>query len=243
MKMLSLQLITHLVLITRVFAAADFIFGCMRAKTYKVTFTGLWTQLTHPKNYPTNASWSSLVAASHNHQYQFWVDGGKASNGIKDMAESGNMTALLDEIKVGGDNILDTLVLPGIDSGNGSHSGQLSFDGNHSVVSVITKLNPSPDWFVGIAGLNFCREESWASSDTDYWHPLDAGADSGLQFTSADFPTTPEESISELTGTNSNNATSSYFGYSPSVPAMATMTFDEIVQMPTTPPRGTYILY
>ena len=233
MKTLSLLLVTYLVLVSSLNTVAiSAFFDCKGTATYRVTFTGLWTSASHPTDYPPNAHWSSLVAVSHNYQYDLWRDGGLASRGMKNMAESGNETALLNQIRAEGAKVLDTLVLSGIGSGNGSRFGYLDVDGNHSLISVVTKFAPSPDWFVGAAGLDLCRESVWASSDTDNWFPFDAGTDSGLKFTSADSQTTPPEFIYRLTGTNPNNANSSFFGYS-SVPAMATVTFDQTVQVPT----------
>jgi hypothetical protein len=59
------------------------------------------------------------------------------------------------------------------------------------LLTLVTMIAPSPDWFVGVSGLPLFENGSWTSQrrvDLDAW---DAGTDSGATFTSADVVTTP----------------------------------------------------
>lgn len=46
--------------------------------------------------------------------------------------------------------VFDEFVLPAVNSGTGRSESQFFVDGNHSRVSLITRIAPSPDWFVGV---------------------------------------------------------------------------------------------
>jgi len=45
------------------------------------------------------------------------------------------------------------------------------------------KLDPSPDWFVGISGLELCLPNcNWITNKTINLYPWDAGIDSGVTY-------------------------------------------------------------
>lgn len=57
----------------------------------------------------------------------------------------------------------------------------------HHLVSLATGIIPSPDWFLGVANLELCREtidkrSEWAPTVTLNMYPYDAGTDSGKTF-------------------------------------------------------------
>jgi len=61
-------------------------------------------------------------------------------------------------------------------------------------------LAPSPDWFVGVSGLNLIENGDWVGEKVVVLQPWDAGTDSGATFSSADLRTSPAEPI-HLIGT------------------------------------------
>lgn len=68
----------------------------------QVAFEGRWTRNTHPRNYPSDlwsTRFSDIIGASHNSLYGFWDEQEHASEGMKDLAETGNTTELESEIK------------------------------------------------------------------------------------------------------------------------------------------------
>jgi hypothetical protein len=210
--------------------------GCPGNVQYQVTFDAFWTSSSHPKDYPAgSAHWSGLVGGSHNSQYEMWRPGGLSTRGMEEMAEFGGQTTLLNEMSQQGNKVLDTLKLSGIGSGTGKRSGDLDVDGTHSLVSLVSMIAPSPDWFVGVHDLDLCDGTTWIKSVTRDLFPYDAGTDSGLKFRSANDNTNPKEKIHLLTGTVPNNSQSSFYDYS-SVLRMATLTLTcDACEGPTTP--------
>jgi hypothetical protein len=69
---------------------------------------------------------------------------------MEEMAEFGGQTTLLNEMSQQGSKVLDTFKLSSIGSGTGSRSGDLDVDGTHSLVSLVSMIAPSPDWFDNI---------------------------------------------------------------------------------------------
>ena len=211
---------------------------CTGKAAYRVTFTGLWTASSHPKDYPAgSAHWSGLVGGSHNSQYEMWTPGGLSTTGMKNMAETGGQQTLLNEMAAQGSKVLATLRLSGIGLGSGSRSGDLEVDSTHSLVSLVAMLAPSPDWFAGVHDLDLCNRSTWIKSVARDLFPYDAGTDSGLRFKSANADTSPREKIHLLTGTVPNNTESSFYGYT--VPRMATLTLTcEACEGPSQPQGG-----
>jgi hypothetical protein len=56
-------------------------------------------------------------------------------------------------------------------------------------------IAPSPDWFVGVNGLNLFENGSFVNEKTIILYPYDAGTDSGTTYTSPDEPTEPPAPI------------------------------------------------
>ena len=72
--------------------------------TYRVTFDATWSASSHPSNFPPNPHFSPLIGATHLENTRFWETGNTASNGIKNMAETGSTSPLDREIQRSIDN-------------------------------------------------------------------------------------------------------------------------------------------
>lgn len=57
---------------------------------------------------------------------------------------------------------------------------------------------PSPDWFVGVDSLNLCEGDHWKEQETVELFPYDAGTDSGFTFSSPNFATIPQDTVTEV---------------------------------------------
>lgn len=68
-------------------------------------------------------------------------------------------------------------------------------------LSMMVKVIPSPDWFVGVDSLNLCEGGQWKQEVTLDLQPYDAGTDSGFTFSSPNFPTNPPENITRVSQT------------------------------------------
>lgn len=75
--------------------------ACDEAK-YELTFEGLWSRNTHPKDFPDDGwrtKFSDVIGASHAIDNQFWRYGNHSSPGMKEMAEFGATELLEEELK------------------------------------------------------------------------------------------------------------------------------------------------
>lgn len=57
----------------------------------------------------------------------------------------------------------------------------------HYQLSLATRLEPSPDWFVGVSGLNLCLPNcTWLDNKLINLYPWDGGTDAGYTYTVSD---------------------------------------------------------
>lgn len=78
-------------------------------------------------------------------------------------------------------------------------------------VSFLVKIIPSPDWFVGVDGLELCRNGRWRRKVYAHLRPMDAGTDKGLTYTSPNWPSHPPQKIFEITPSYPDHPASSFF--------------------------------
>ena len=66
---------------------------------------------------------------------------------------------------------------------------EFNVDSVRPLVSVIAKISPSPDWFIGVHDLDLCDRTNGKWVETKQVRPVypyDAGTDSGMEFTSGE---------------------------------------------------------
>ncbi len=169
---------------------------------YRIEFEATWSDSTHPNEFPANAHFSPLIGGVHNDSVSFWELGDTASPGMEDMAETGRTRTLADEIRAE----MPKHALAVIE-GRGTRSpGSVTIDTvvvnmDHPLVTLVTMIAPSPDWFVGVTGRSLLDEDGeWVDELEVFLYPLDAGTDSGNTYTSPNQNTSPKEPISSLRG-------------------------------------------
>ena len=165
---------------------------------YELVFTSDWTAESHPTDFPPNPHFSGLVGGTHRDDVRFWEVGQLASVGIEDVAERGRKGALIDEVTTsiqqgGAWSVISEL---GISGHRRSRTITFGISSTHPLVSIVTMLAPSPDWFVGVSGLDLLDGEQWRDELVIDLFPYDAGTDSGSTFTSDNIDTDPREVIS-----------------------------------------------
>lgn len=174
--------------------------GRSDAVTYRATFHSTWSPSTHPGvSLPAGAHFSPLVGAIHGDGVVFWQPGGFASLGIESMAETGSTGLLSNEIQqaITAGTAKRTLLGNGLDFTPSSTSLQFEIEPT-SVVTLVSMIAPSPDWFVGVHGLNLRPDGYWARQVQVPLYLYDAGTDSGALFNSPDADTQPRQPISRL---------------------------------------------
>lgn len=155
---------------------------------YRVTFDGTWSPATHPGGFPSNAHFSGLIGATHDLHVDFWEPGVQATAGIEDVAETGRKGVFSSEI--------DSAIAIGFAdkeiSGGGiataPGSVSLEFDANsrYSLLTLVSMIAPSPDWFVGVHDLSLIDNDGWIDDRVIELNPYDAGTDNGVSFNSPD---------------------------------------------------------
>lgn len=170
---------------------------------YSVAFNATWSQATHPSNWPANPHFSGLVGGTHNASVHFYRLGEAASEGIRLMAEQGQKTTLLNEIAPAIASGTAHLQLSGGGIGLSPGNVALTFPApmrrDFSLVTLVSMIAPSPDWFVGVDSLDLIENGQWVTNKTVTLYGLDAGTDSGVSYQSPDQVTTPRGVVTQFT--------------------------------------------
>jgi hypothetical protein len=167
---------------------------------YTVRFDATWSAQSHPVAFPDNAHFSPLVGGTHDSRVRFWRQGDLASPGIQNMAEAGQVSPLDDEVRAAiGRGRADQVLKGGDTDSPGSVSLSFTIRQEFPLVTLVTMVAPSPDWFVGVAGLPLLENGEWVEERVVRLVPWDAGTDSGGTFRTQNQPTTPHRPISHIT--------------------------------------------
>ena len=167
---------------------------------YDVTFDATWSSATHPGAYPAEAHFSPLIGSTHDAGGFFWQPGGLASPGIERMAELGSTFLLSQEINEAiNAGTSGRLILGGGINSPGSTGVSVRVTDDFPLVSLVTMVAPSPDWFVGVHGVALLENGTWVDQKVVQLFAYDAGTDSGPNFNSLDADTQPRETITRIT--------------------------------------------
>jgi hypothetical protein len=164
---------------------------------YLLTLEATWSKETHPTDFPANPHFSGLIGATHNDDVRLWKEGEGATPGIKNMAETGGKSPLDSEVEtlIAEGGACELISGGGIASSPGVVSVEFTASQDCPLVSVVSMIAPSPDWFVGVAGLSLYGDEGWIEEWVVDLYPYDAGTDSGQSYTAQDEPTAEREGI------------------------------------------------
>jgi hypothetical protein len=168
--------------------------------TYTVTFTATWSDTSHPVSFPTSAHFSGLIGATHDGGVTFWAPGALASPGIQAMAELGAKTPFDTEIAaaISAGTARDTLSGGAVARSPGSVALDFEIAVTHPRVTLVTMIAPSPDWFVGVAGLSLLANDRWVDSLVVDLRGWDAGTDDGASYIAPNAPSNPHVPIAPL---------------------------------------------
>ncbi|XP_045523128.1 spondin-2 [Pieris brassicae] len=176
---------------------------------YKMVLHTYWTREKFPKHYPDwrpPAQWSRVYGVSHSRSYVLFHLGRRVSPAIKQFAETGRLDSLGSS-----PGTLDVFGAPAIGQGSGRSESEFFVDGNHSRVSVMARMIPSPDWFIGVDSFDLCVDGNWLDSITIEVDPLDAGTDNGFTFTAPNWPTAPQGVAYRITSRYPSHPAGSFF--------------------------------
>ena len=168
--------------------------------TYTVTFQGLWTvdDITDAVM-PASAHFTQVIGATHNPCTTLWASGGMAGAGVENVAELGLVGALVSEI---GRNVnADAVVRAGTSFNRPTQtvSGAFTATSSHPLVSVLSMIAPSPDWFVGVSNLRL-YDNGWRNRVVELY-PYDAGTEDGSRWSLSNPATIPQGVIASIRNT------------------------------------------
>lgn len=174
---------------------------CNGASSYSIVFNAQWNSENHPRRYPSSAHWSRLIGASFGYGDEYWQLNEKSTQGMKNMAEFGGTSTLVQELKSNADKYLDVQTArSGIGRGTGEMSLSLEVDGDHDRVGLVTMIAPSPDWFSGVSAAELCDYQTgeWKQNVELDLYAYDAGTDKGKYFDSENRPRSNYKDIKRI---------------------------------------------
>ncbi|GAB5400386.1 MAG: hypothetical protein Aureis2KO_19710 [Aureisphaera sp.] len=175
--------------------------------TYSVRFDSNWSQAAHPHSsgsLPTNAHWSKLVGATHSDGVVFLEMGGQATPGVEDIAELGSNSAFFAEVNsaiaIGSANqIIDG---PSLSTAGGQITiNSIVTTDEYPMLTLLSMIAPSPDWMIAVNSVELLDTGgNWKDEIIIDLYPYDAGTDGGVDYTSSNMDTNPQEPIASLQG-------------------------------------------
>lgn len=176
--------------------------------TYRLTVDNSWSDVTHPGNFPPQAHFSWIGGGSHTSAVSFWDTGVVASPAIVQMAEFGFTglltTAVQDAITAGtADAVLNWphwFCPADITNVNcGPMTVEFTIDSAFPLVTLVSMIGPSPDWFIGVSGLPLHDGNQWHDLVIVDLRPYDAGSRDQNLFALGGPATTPPAPITPIT--------------------------------------------
>lgn len=176
----------------------------LHAETYNLTFDALWSADDHPTNFPAGswpsvpaaAHYSPIIGASHKEAMTIWSSGAMANEGVENVAETGDRT-VLEAMIDGSPNVLSKIVHPAGFATPDVTVGPLTFEvsDEYPLVSFVTMLAPSPDWFTGVSRVDLRDGGGFVDSLTLDLFAYDAGTEEGTLFSTDNPDTDPQGTI------------------------------------------------
>lgn len=180
-----------------VLSLVDSMVPATQAAVYSCNMTNLWTSARHPIQYPfpegpegIMAHWTVPVLATHSEDYVMWAPGVLSTRGVERVAEAGITIDLRNEILDQQDLGNAGPFVRGSDSDtlNRDDTGQ-DFDDlmvmpGMSLLSSITMVAPSPDWFTGLYNFDMVNQNTgtYYDSFSVETYPWSSGTELGDEY-------------------------------------------------------------
>lgn len=183
---------------------------CAHAATpsanYQLEFEGTWSEARHPQEFPGDPHFSGLVGGTHNESVSFWAPGALAAQGIQSVAETGATTDMVSEVgsAISAGSADRLLEGGGIALSPGSVGLNFTANDTHPLLTIVSMIAPSPDWFAGVHALPLMSNGEWRNTIEVELFAYDSGTDDGTEYTSADAVTDPAQVITRIDGSPFN---------------------------------------
>jgi hypothetical protein len=173
---------------------------------------------TSSKDFPVDewqTQFSHLIGASHSIDYDLWKYGELASPALTMLAVTGQTKKLEIDMKRSSKNIRSVIKARGLNQRSnvvGRTFAVFRTDSTNHLLSLVSKIIPSPDWIVGLSLENLCLANcSWVDSRIIDLYPWDAGINSGVTYQAAGEETMPREAIHRITSCNPDDERSPFY--------------------------------
>ena len=101
--------------------------------------------------------------------------------------------------------------IEGWSASNGTMKAVFSIDNDYPLVSLISKIDPSPDWIIGVSNLRLCRGDGWMKEHHMDLTAYDCGIDNGVSYTSLGASENSSQGIRELKWRTITNPSSAFY--------------------------------
>lgn len=153
---------------------------------YRITIDNQWNPDDYPDAFPEDAHFSHLGGATHNDTVSFWNYGEQLTPAMVWMAETGNVDQIVQQDfqqAMDNDNAYSTIwerrYTPEQLPGPGTSERIIRMHPDFPLVTFVTMLGPSPDWFVGVSGYDLTEAGEWQDSASVDLVLYDGGSEDG----------------------------------------------------------------
>ncbi len=168
--------------------------------TFEIEIEGLWTAQMHPVDFPENAGFSPFIGVAHQGNNALFAYHQQAETTFANYVETGNTVGMEQKLKqdatagrIGGYGISESM------PSDSTVTFEIQTKGRYNLLSLAGRVNPSPDWFVGVSNINLHGLGYGVGSQLRYFVELyDAGTKGGTTYT--DTGASTSASISYKTG-------------------------------------------
>ncbi len=158
---------------------------------YTLTFTGNFLEENNPSDYPDNPTFGTLVAIVHSPELSIFDIGQLATEGFASYADSGDVEALASFLSTSlgeqGDGLF-SITTGGITGPTDSVDISVTATPTRTRITFIARLNPSPDWFVGVSSFDIVDGNTLIEIADFGLSPIDAGINAGMTYEADEGP-------------------------------------------------------
>jgi hypothetical protein len=156
---------------------------------YMLTFVPTWSPASHPLEYPVAqpraGHFAPLIGATHGNDYRIFELGVSPTPGLERLSERGKHDPLDAEINAAIKAGTAGTLIETADAIRGPVHQPVSatfvIDDDHPMVSIVTMIAPSPDWFTGVS-VNLQGADGWVPNMTAIAYAYDSGGDHGTTY-------------------------------------------------------------
>lgn len=170
---------------------------CQASGNYTLFFDFTWTTETD-NSFPSTdiTGFQGIICASHNEKYVLWERGDFVSSAVASyLNETSDPKPLLTELRgkrteggKDGKPVFDFHQSTELAPNNGDFKLSLGVQGsnNYTKISCISKISPSPSWFIGLSSEDLCCQSKLNKSVSKPFLGWNGGIDASTQYTVQD---------------------------------------------------------